>query len=462
MLFRSAATVYSLSEANFDSLTKQQQVAVTELKALYEFAKRSGLNEYGFQNVEEFVAEAFSNEDFQDILKQIPYKAGQEQFLTEKLSPLEYKKQRELDLRKSLWDRFTELVAKMFGMNNVLGYTLANANVIMQAPPAFTSQAAAFNANNKKLISAGKLAVGPGPMKFAEKLFAGKPAWEFMKSGMPGFLQDLNDTARRYYLGAFTLRHLNDMIGHRIPQFRQFVDTTEKMLDERNRILEQTKEITDKWMRFQSKNPEQAKKMNLLMLDATLKGKDPAKGKTGIKELDDAWNDIGADGQAIYVAVRDFYRGRLNDYIQTNIENKKASLLARGYTQAEIDAHPAIKKLGVPPVVDLRQFYTSKGFTVGEIEAHEDIQAVENFFKKHNIEPYFPVRRFGRFSLQFGKGANKEFYLFESARERRAFREKRIKELKDAGTPVDDDEIFERNSISDLGDRKSTRLNSSH
>jgi hypothetical protein len=263
----------------------------------------------------------------------------------------------------------------------------------------------------------------------------------------------LNDTARSYYLGAFTLRQLNDMIGYRIPQFREFLGATEKMLDERNRILESTKEITDKWMRYQSKNPEEAKKMNLLMLDATLQGKDPAKGKTGVKELDDAWNAIGKDGQEIYTSVRDFYRNRLNDYIKTNMDNKRASLLARGYSQADIDAHPAISKLGKPPVADMRQFLLKKGYSLGEIEAHEELAAIEQFFKKHNIEPYFPVRRFGRFSLQLGKGANKEFYLFESPGERRAFKDKRLAEMRAEGKAVPPtDEIFERNSIGDLSD----------
>jgi hypothetical protein len=550
-----AATVYSLSETNFDKLTQQQHAAVVELNNLYEFAKRTGLNEYGFQNVEEFVAEAFSNKEFQDILKTIPYKGAQDQFrslviptkfaenktfmkklkqakddgsltfefdetaeeaidrnireeaaknrgegvvydeegkatttgtaaevktyatekgiskkLKEKAFAEAYNNAKAKgsavftwegvkyftnfdakDTRRSVWDKFTELVSKMFGMNNVLGYTLANANVIMQAPPAFTTQAAAFNANKKKSILAGKLAVGPGPMNFAEKIFGGKPGWESMKVSMPGFLEDMNDTLRKYYLGAFTLRQLNDMIGHRIPQFREFLNTTEKMLDERNRILEQTKNITDKWMRYQSKNPEEAKKMNLLMLDATLQGKDPAKGFTGIDNIDDAWNAIGKDGQEIYIAVRDFYRNRLNDYINTNLDNKKASLIARGYTQAEIDAHPAIAKLGTPPIADMRQYLLKKGFTLGEIEAHEEIAAVKTFFKKHNVEPYFPVRRFGRFSLQLGKGADKEFYLFESAGERRAFKKKRLAELKKEAKKVPtEDEIFERNSIGNL------------
>jgi len=335
-------------------------------------------------------------------------------------------------------------------MNNVLGYTLANANVIMKAPPTFTGQAAAYNANTKRTIRSGKLAVGPGPMKFADKLFAGKPSWERMKVAMPGFLEDMNDVLRKYYLGAFTLRQLNDMIGHRIPQFRTFLDTTEKMLDERNRILETTKDITDKWMRFQSKDPKKAETMNLLMLDATLQGKDPAKGKTGIPALDDPWNEIGPEGQAIYVDVRNFYRNRLNDYIKTNIDNKKASLLGRGYSQADVDAHDSIKKISLPSGVDLREYLLRKGYTANEVDAHEEIQAVENFFKKHNIEPYFPIRRFGRYSLQLGKGPNKEFYLFESPRERRAFKADRLAKAKAQGAPISEDEILESNTIGEL------------
>jgi hypothetical protein len=425
-----AATVYSLDQANADSLTPAQQKAVAELTNLYEFAKRTGLKEYGFTNVQEFVAEAFSNEAFQGVLKAIPYQGNTDQ---------------------SLWDKFTQLVAKIFGMDNVLGYTLANANIIMQAPPALTNNVATYNASTKKTILGGKLAVSPGPMQFADKIFKDRPTWEQMKLSMPGFLEDLNDSVRKYYLGAFTLRQLNDMIGHRVPQFRRFLDTTEKMLDERNRILEATKDITDSWMRFQTKDPEKARKMNLLMLDATLQGKDPARGKTGIKELDAAWDEIGPEGHKIYKQVRDFYRARLDDYIGTNLDNKKASLLGRGFSQADIDAHPGITKaLKNVPFDQHAAYLQSQGYTDGEIDAHFELAAVENFFKKHNIEPYFPVRRFGRFSLQIGAGKDKEFYLFETAKERRLFAKKRVEELKNEGRLITDDDVIERNSIKDL------------
>jgi uncharacterized protein YlxP (DUF503 family) len=425
-----AATLYSLNETNFDSLNSKQQAAVRELNRLYEFAKTTELNEYGFENLEEFVAEAFSNEAFQDILERIPYQGKTDQ---------------------SLWDKFTQLVARLFGMDNVLGYTLANANIIMRAPPALTAQAAAYNAKGKRSILAGKLAVAPGPMQFADKIFKDRPTWEQMKLSMPGFLEDLNDSVRKYYLGAFTLRQLNDMIGHRVPQFRRFLDTTEKMLDERNRILEATKDITDSWMRFQTKDPEKARKMNLLMLDATLQGKDPAKGKTGIKELDAAWDEIGPEGHKIYKQVRDFYRARLDDYIGTNLENKKASLLGRGFSQADIDAHPSITRvLRNVPFDQHAAYLQAQGYTDGEITAHFELAAVENFFKKHNIEPYFPVRRFGRFSLQLGTGKDKEFYLFETAKERRLFAAKRVAEMKAEGKMITDDDVIERNSIKDL------------
>lgn len=426
-----AATVYSLDPTNFDSLDKKQQAAVRQLQALYETSKKTQLAEYGFTNLEEFVAEAFSNEKFQDLLKSIPYRAGEEHFDTAQVLKKAGKGQADLEFeapkgqeRGSLWDMFTKLVARLFGMDNVLGYTLANGNVIMQAPPALTTTVSAFNApRNKKSILAGVKAVGPAPMNFIEKMFAGKPSWEMVKTGMPGFLQDMNDSVRKYYLGAFTLRQLNDMIGHRIPQFKEFLAATENMLDERNKILEETKKIVDKWMRFQSKEPQKAEKMNLLMLDATLQGKDPAKGTTGIKLLDEAWNEIGPDGQKIYVEVRDFYRRRLDGYIQTNIDNKVEALMGRGYSEADAKNHP-------------------------------DIAKIKAFFNKHNIEPYFPIRRFGRFSLQIGTGNDKEFYMFESARERRAFKAKRMKELKDAGVfPLP--EATERNSIGKLSEQVS-------
>jgi len=64
---------------------------------------------------------------------------------------------------------------------------------------------------------------------------------------------------------------------------------------------------------------------------------------------------------------------------------------------------------------------------------------------------YFPIRRFGRFSVQFFDGKNKEFYLFESAAQRNAFLAKRKAELeKNLGRKLTGTEVRARNSIQEL------------
>ena len=441
-----AATAYSLNPVNYSKLTPQQQKAVTELTALYEFAKRTTLKEYGFTSLDEFVAEAFTNEKFQQLLNSIPYKAGTEQFLTatETMEKVERRTQGELELaqptaktKKTLWDKFTEFVSELFGLNNVLGYTLANANVIMQAPSPLTGEAVALNARGRSARSVlnKTMPTNPGYMSFMEKVFGGRPTWGTIGDSMADLIDNVNNTARKYYLGGFTLRQLNDMIGYRVPQFRTFIAKVESMLDDRNRMLENVRKITDKWMKWQGVNPEKAKVLNGLMLDATLQGKDPAKKdangnyiKTGIAKIDDAWNSLGSKGQEIYIDVRDHYAKSMADYINSIVENRKATF--------RTVANPRDPKYAVETKL---------------LEANPEIVKIRQHFAKHKVEPYFPIRRFGRFSLQLLDQKQKEFYMFESAGERKAFMKTRIPELeKKLGRKLSPDEIKPRNGIRKL------------
>lgn len=423
-----AATAYSLDPRNWNNLTDQQKGAVSELKSLYEFAKRTGLKDYAFTSLDEFVAEAFSNEKFQELLRSIPYK-GSKEYLIQMQELKEFKRQGELefDSKKTLWDKFTEYVAKLFGLDNVLGYTLANANVIFQAPPATTTEGSVLNARGRsaRSVLGNTMPTNPGFMKFTDKVFGGRPMWGEISSSMADLIENVNDTARQYYLGGFTLRQLNDMIGHRIPQFRSFIDKVEGMLDDRNRRLEEVKKITDRWMRWQDKNPKQAKTLNGLMLDSTLQGKDPAKGTTGIQKIDDAYLAIGDEGRAIYKQVRDYYSSSMQSYIDNIVENKKAQLRT---TNNQNDPKYAAETKA--------------------LEAHPDVKKVRDYFAKHKVEPYFPIRRFGRFSVQLLEGKRKEFYLFETAGERKAFLKTRIPQLEaELGRALSDDEVKPRNSI---------------
>ena len=428
-----AATAYALDPRNYDKLTDQQKGAVTELRALYEFTKRSGIKDYAFTSIDEFVAEAFSNENFQALLRTIPYKGTKEYFAAVK-ELKEFKRQGELEFgsKKTLWDAFTDFVFKLFGMNNVLGYTLANANSIMQAPPALTKEQAALNARGRKSRSVlgGTMPTNPGFMSFTDKIFGGRPEWGAVKDNMANLIENVQDTARQYYLGGFTLRQLNDMIGHRIPQFRTFINKVEGMLDERNRILEEVRKITDRWMRFTDSDPSKAKLLDRLMIDTTLAGRDPSKGSTGNADIDNAWTKIGTEGQRIYNEVKDFYARSLQNYIDNIVENKKGQYRTTNDTTSPIYAQET-----------------------KALENEPDVKKVRDYFAKHKMEVYFPIRRFGRFSLQLldNRNKNKEFYLFESAFERNAFIRKRVPELeRELGRKLSADEITPRNNLQKL------------
>ena len=428
-----AATAYALDPRNYDKLTDQQKGAVNELRALYEFTKRSGIKDYAFTSIDEFVAEAFSNENFQHLLRTIPYKGTKEYFAAVK-ELKEFKRQGELEFgsKKTLWDAFTDFVFKLFGMNNVLGYTLANANAIMQAPPALTKEQAALNARGRKSRSvlSGTMPTNPGFMSFNEKVFGGRPEWGAIKDNMANLIENVQDTARQYYLGGFTLRQLNDMIGHRIPQFRTFISKVEGMLDERNRILEEVRKVTDRWMRFKDSDPSKAKLLDRLMIDTTLAGRDPAKGSTGNADIDNAWTKIGTEGQRIYNEVKDFYARSLQNYIDNIVENKKGQYRTTNDTTSPIYAQET-----------------------KALENEPEVKKVRDYFAKHKMEVYFPIRRFGRFSLQLldNRSKNKEFYLFENASERNAFIRKRVPELeRELGRKLSADEITPRNNLEKL------------
>jgi hypothetical protein len=407
-----AATSWALNPNNFTKLTPAQQRAVGELNKLWEKARTytpvryetkivdgkeervevkltkegkerlKSMYDYGIKNLDEFVAEAMANRQFQEQLSQIKY-----------------------DGAISFWDKFIRLISKLVGFDNVLGHTLANTHLILQAPPALTPNAAALASSSKSMLSSltGSRRVGAsgaGLANMVTNAFSDRPSWAFMKESMPFWLESLKDATRQHFLGAFTLRQLQDMIGHKLPQFKGFINQTETMLEDRSAILNTTSEITTKWQKFQSNFPKLAEKLNLLMIDATVDGVDPSltNGKSGNKPIDDAWNEIGPEGQKIYNEVKSFYEKRLKEYIDVILQRKAESLRLEGVSDANIPSHPEYMK-------------------------------IKDHFSQHVLKPYFPLRRFGKYWLQFGKGKDKEFYQFESSIDRNMFAAKRKKEL---------------------------------
>jgi hypothetical protein len=451
-----AATYYSLDKNNYDSLNTDQKKAVDELNALYAHAveqfdkhKVNGLEDekyvvvngqkflydeisYGFTDIQEFVAEAYSNWVFQDYLKTMKYRGTD----------------------TGMWSKFIQSVIKLFKLDNILGYTLANADAIMRPTPYFegnTAYAAVAPAKIRQKTIDTK-PTSSGFMAGLQKGFDGKVEWNMAKGAMAEFLENVNDTTRKYYLGAFTLRQLDDMIGHRIPQIGKLIGGVEKMLDFRNQKLEKIRTTIKPWMELQSEDPKQAEAMHEVMIDATLAEQDPDLGPTKDKDLNKAWNELSDNAKKVYREVRQYYKDEYDSYVQMVVDNKKASLLGAGYTDAEIAAHDKINKLKIAGIKELRSKLASKGlaetdirtsiaagikealikkgFTDREIDIHNELFAIEDQFERNRLEPYFPIRRFGNYSVQFYTGKKKQFYMFESAWARRKFIKQFVEENK--------------------------------
>jgi hypothetical protein len=477
-----AATYYSLAEENYDSLDAHQKKAVDELKSLYahateQFDKHTvkGLEEgkyvvvngqkflydeinYGFTDIQEFVAEAFSNWVFQDYLKTMKYRSSS----------------------VGTWNKFVQGVIKLFRLDNVLGFTIANAEALMRPTPLFEGSSASATVAPAKIrsIISGNLPANPNFLRSStEKPYQGKPEWNMVKGTIGNFLSSVNDAARQHYLGAFTLRQLDEIIGQRIPQVRKFIIGVERMLDYRNEQLEAARDILNPWMEYQNKNPKEGEVLNSLMIDATLLGEDPDIKPTKNKDINNAWANLSDTGKTIYRKVRNFYKKQYDNYVGMIIDNKKASLLGAGFTENEIAAHDKIKKLQITGIKELRkslekkglaesdirasvaagikEALLKKGYTDREIDVHNQLFGIEDHFDRHKVEPYFPIRRFGRFSAQFFTGKDKEFYMFESSFARDKFVRKYKKELKQRlGRDIDiDTELFLGNSIQDLSSK---------
>jgi hypothetical protein len=390
-----AATHWMLDPLNYDSLSAEQKQAVDELQRTYEIAKGLWGSGNEISSIDEFVVEAFTNPEFQRFLKDIPMP----------------------NQKKTVWNKFTDVIRDMFGLSNMLGYTLANANTILQAAPSLSAEVRALNQQGKLggYILDDTFKAGPSARSFINNVFAGKVKWSDVKENMPTFLENAKDSTRKHLLGALTLRQLQDLVGPRIAAFKDFINSMEAMLDERNAMLNKTRDIVKPWMEFQSKFKKKAETLNKLMLDATRLGIDPDTN-TSDARLNQAWNDIGETGQNIYRLVRNFYKNQLDAHIGVLLKRKADALKAKGLSEAEAIASQEYK----------------------DLEAH---------FRENTLEPYFPIRRFGEYWLQVGKGKSKEFYMFESAGERNKFQKQREKQLATLGQSP---EIASGNSIKNL------------
>jgi hypothetical protein len=422
---------------NKDRLVGVQRQGYERLNELYEYSKnmfsQKGIDlstVYGLQDIHEFLSEALTDPEFQALLRSIRYKA----------SPF------------SLYNRFTDAVRKLFNVKPG-----APSNVMVEVMFAADAMMAGTMSLEGMQVTTGPKAMAtkrPPPSKTVPKGMPNQPStikrWMMASTWTKNKMREIrsmDSAARGAYLGILTLRQINDLVAGRIPQINNFINVTEKFLSRTSQITKESGDISRKWARLQAADPDMSRQLGVVMHSATILEVDPDKATSAQRaknpELMNNWRQLNPEARTIYREVRDFYERRYSNYkrLMRNRINTMRGLGPSNYQLTKMLAHIE----GVPenvlsrienysPSENTLNTLLRSGFTkqvqadlsAGGADA-KTITDIRNEFEKSKIKgPYFPLMRFGRFWYQIGKGANREYYMFESQAAREAHLQARL------------------------------------
>lgn len=414
--------------------TEKQRKAVDEIYKLYYTALKAPKTDgsfYGMRNAHEFVAEAFTNPDFQKYLQGIAYKQSD----------------------RSLWDKFVEFCMKLFGMDNVLSSTVAAVNDLFGAPRnSVAANSVSTPYFDKKMIKMfeSNSEERSGPFDFFKSIFRNVKTFGNIKDNLARELETANSQTRKTWLGALTLRQINEVIGttysrnpetgklevmSKLPQISEYISAVETMRKDVFDKIEYATDISKRLLNIQRDAPETVKLMGQIIQTATVEDVDVTSDTAPIpldptkvtpveqrrmlayKELRAEFLKLGQmkNGEAaqqIYADMFKFFKDSLKEFKRIAVEREEARLQSAYISKVSKDEGPAVAR--------------NIDFTSPNYKDEADrlaAQARDNIDKKYPtvIENYFPLKRFGDFWARVGSGKNRRYYQFESARARDNF-----------------------------------------
>jgi hypothetical protein len=402
-----AATV-SILRADPSQLTKEQLDAREEIEKLYRLAQRNiKVGEYGLTNRFEFLAELFTNEEFQKLLKAIPYPPA----------------------RTNVLSRFFNAILKLVGADNLASRAMVEAEKLFTATRYQEAKPIGpLFAQGKKRRVRGPIST-PDTYRTAsdqqnmflqtmKDAYDGRMEWkDAIKILGPALWDSKNAVLRGATLPVLNLTHLEDLTRNKFTQLTGALKIIRDMVAYRAKKMNAAGEILTEWTKLQKKNFAQSQLMGRIMLEATIRGVDPDTATSGTLNpaFQKAWNALKPEYKEIYRKVRDFYSDSVTQMVQEM--KRRAAAIPDPVARAEM-----LKKID------------------------------DQFGPNNLVKPYFPLRRFGQYWFQVGSGNFKEFYEFENPVSRDIAMRRRIRELSKGNAQQKKlaETIAKGNGISDL------------
>ena len=348
------ATVWAI-ENDFRGTGKIAKKLFQNLKESLEFTgEYAGLDEEtkrAFINEKEFVAEAFSNEDFQNYLRNTPIPYD----LAEELRGLNGSR------RPTWWTAFTSMVQNALGMSSMRGRGAMNYfdAVVAIHPDIMVSQEEQTR-RSKEAAADGKLGVPMHPMDVNAMLQVPQDKLDASVKERVNEATSVNWLRRQAARFATTeelKRRSEELFGGVNNPFTRLADAFLSKRARRQQIREAGDRITSELYSYSQNNPEAAESLSDVLHEATVAQVDPSQplaskanghiSKKGNRdrhrrrahaELSALYAKLPKDAKALYAKLSAHYQ---------NLENTRVDLLVKNIIDAAIEKNGVKLPAGV-------------------------------------------------------------------------------------------------------------------
>ena len=378
----------SVHAATSHVIDNKSHPVTKQLTELYNNVKDSLDSAYGAQSLDEFVAESFSNPEFQQKLAGINPKG-------EAITAWERFMHAVRNFVRSLMGKGTK------GMGTALDASDSMINAILS--PAPESRGAG------SLYSAALLGKGADVFKGVDNRILSMPMMgNDTIARVYDMVRNAPQTVKKIILRSLPLNVLTEVASKDVPMASKLNELERLWNGAKDKRIRETNATMSRIQNWVKGNPEKEVILNNVIATSTLEQVDPSKPRDSYKgkqsesgadkqkvwdDLQAEWSKLGPEGQSVYKQMRDTYKKTYDDLldllmhrIEDSVENKE-------------DA----KKLRT----EIYQRLATKG----------------------KIEPYFPLTRTGDFRLSYDLKGEHYVEHYETS----VARERAIKELETAG-----------------------------
>lgn len=362
---------------------------------------------YGFKNEKEFVAEAFTNPAFQDALRSVEVTKGH-----------------------SVWDWIVNFVRRLLGVAESAKANNALEVVMMTSDRLFTGELREKNQGSSVI---DKLEDEPGVMSkisnVYDKAMQSNRVTQDVRKKASNIIEKNREGGNRFMLSALTMEQIRDFYaksfggsGGSLSEYMKAFFRREA--DMSANLVEPTR-MSQRWVSFEEKTPEQALEFSRIATEASLYGIHPDKPLTSKlnqhiqsndqkqrhAELSRRYNSLSGEAKQLFAEVQDFYSSSMEREVNLMTLNALRATVGQGsfnYTENDVVG----KNLNT--LEGLKNEFGDK-LTSTERKVIANMAAIPQRF----IGPYFPLMRYGDYVVTAKRV--KEAKSFDDIKEARAW-----------------------------------------